>query len=128
MTNKIIFNLENLKGGTLNKYINAERRNKFIASKLKKELTEYAQTETSKARNKGVKFNYPCKLVFKWHLPNKRIDLDNWAFIKKFILDGMQKSANFMENDNLNYIQGFEDVLIETASKSPHVEVECIEL
>lgn len=88
----ISFDLDVLKAGTLNKYINLERTNKYLASKLKKQLTYYCRSVVLKAIEDGVEFEWPCKLEFTWYLPDKRIDPDNWEFTQKFIFDGMQKA------------------------------------
>jgi len=95
----------------LNEYINAERRNRFMAAKIKKDETFAASVAISNAMRKGVEFKWPCKIKFTWHLKNKRKDPDNVSFSKKFILDGMQK-AGFVPNDNLKYITGFIDEFV----------------
>lgn len=61
------------------------------------------------ARAAGLK---PCKgRVFyrvTWYEQNRRRDLDNVAFGKKFIQDGLVK-AGILENDSAAYIAGFSD-------------------
>lgn len=123
----IEYDLNILKDGTLNKYINAERRNRFIASKLKKQLTYYCFIETQKAINQGLKVDWPCLVQFNWSVPNKRTDPDNWAFLKKFIFDGMQKAKKadgtpFLDNDNMANIIGFHDSF-EVDKNRPRVRV-----
>lgn len=93
---------------TLNEYVNAERRNRYIGAKIKHQQTDICRQFVQSAMAKGVRFNWPCTLHFTWHLKNKRKDPDNVAFAKKFILDGMQQ-AGFAENDNAKYITGFVD-------------------
>ena len=104
-TNKIIIDK---KLTTLNEYINAERRNRYIAAKIKHKETKDCAKLIKKQMAHGVAFDWPCKLHFIWHLKNKRKDPDGVAFAKKFILDGMQE-AGFVENDNPKYIIGFVD-------------------
>lgn len=61
------------------------------------------------ARSAGLE---PCKgRVFyrvTWYEANRRRDLDNVAFGKKFIQDGLVK-AGILENDSAAYIAGFSD-------------------
>ena len=101
---------------TLNEYIKAERGNKFAAANIKKKETEVARVHFLSKICKT-----PCKLKFIWHVKNKRKDLDNITFAKKFILDGMVK-ANAIENDNLNHIVGFIDEVI--FDGNDYVEIE----
>lgn len=106
----ISFDLNVLKAGTLNKYIDVERSNRQAAARLKKRLTYYCRSVILKAMQDGVEFNWPCRLEFMWYLPDKRIDPDNWEFTQKFIFDGMQKAEIngyvFLRNDSVQYIQG----------------------
>jgi Holliday junction resolvase RusA-like endonuclease len=88
---------------TLNKYVNAERTNKFMAAKIKREETEIARLHFI-----GKKFKTPCKIKFTWLVCDKRSDLDNIAYAKKYILDGMYKSGA-IPNDGMKHIQGFTD-------------------
>ncbi|WP_349641677.1 hypothetical protein [Eupransor demetentiae] len=92
----------------MNKYINLERRNRYAASSAKKKMTNYVAYEVIAAMKRGVQFDWPCDLVFDWHLKDKRIDPDNWAFCQKYIFDGMQKAELngrvFLENDNMAHI------------------------
>ncbi|HAA8015633.1 TPA_asm: hypothetical protein GHE28_15395 [Listeria monocytogenes] len=95
----------------LNTYINKERGHRQAAAKVKKQMTYICSSYVKLAMQHGVKFPVPCRLKFTWIIPNKRKDPDNIAFAKKFIFDGMMK-AGFIENDNLNYIEGFSDYFI----------------
>lgn len=108
------FDLNVLKDGTLNKYINAERRNRFIASKIKKRLTHYCFAQTQRAVDNGLSVEWPVTLKICYHVPNRRTDTDNWAFTKKFMLDGMQKAklpdgSLFLPDDGMKYIVGYEE-------------------
>jgi len=103
---------------TLNKFINAERSNRYIGAKIKKRETNIAYL----ALRGSPKLNTPCKLRFTWHCADKRSDLDNIAFSKKYILDAMIQ-ANIIENDNMKNIIGFEDVLVFSDKWSVEIEV-----
>ena len=74
----------------------------------------------------NIAFEWPCKLKLDQYLPDGRIDPDNWAFLKKFIFDGMQtakvRGNIFLQNDNIKHIKGFdEDFYIDTSN--PRLEI-----
>jgi len=106
---------------TLNEYINVERGNKYAAADIKSKETNVAKMSCIGKQW----YQYPCKITFTWHLKDKRKDLDNVAFAKKFILDGLVK-AGVLENDNLTKIQAFEDKVV--FDKKEYVEVEISEV
>jgi hypothetical protein len=105
---------------SLNDYINAERTNKYMGAKIKKSETQVAENAF-----RGLQpILDPCKVRFTWVVTDKRRDLDNIAFAKKYILDGAV-SAGVLKGDNMKYIVGFEDVL--AFGDSEKVEVEFLE-
>lgn len=89
---------------SLNDYIKACRSNKFMGAKMKKEI----EKELSMYINKLPKFDKPIKINFTWIEENKKRDLDNICFAKKFILDAMQKCGK-LENDNRKWVTAFTD-------------------
>lgn len=96
----------------LNEFINAERRNRYIAAKIKKDETGYCQDVAEKSDLKLQKNDFPCALIITWYVKNKRKDADNIAFAKKFILDGLVE-AGVLPNDNRKYVKGFIDIVKE---------------
>lgn len=86
---------------TLNEHDSANRTNRFIGAKLKKDMTEMAQMQL----NGKQKITKPCFLSFYWYISN-RSDPDNIRFAAKYILDGMVKSG-VLQNDNQTWILGF---------------------
>lgn len=54
------------------------------------------------------KIRRPVTIHFHWVEPNRKRDLDNVAFAKKFILDAMVKKR-VLENDNSKHVTGFTD-------------------
>lgn len=78
----------------LNTYVNAERRNRFIGAKIKKDMTELCMWLM---RGKG-KFSKITKIEFYWVHGSKRKDFDNVEFSQKWIRDGMVK-AGLIPND-----------------------------
>lgn len=92
-----------LKLPSLNEYINACRSNRFQGSKMKKEvekdISEYLNIPN---------FEKPIKIHFTWIEGNKRRDLDNVAFAKKFILDALVKNGK-LKDDNRRCVTAFTD-------------------
>src|SRR5574337_1510710 len=85
---------------TLNEYINAERTNRFIAAKIKKEATEMVAWQAKKL----PKIEAPADYTFTWYVANKRKDPDNVAFATKFILDGLM-AAGKLDNDSMKWVR-----------------------
>lgn len=96
---------------TQNEYTNATRSNKFAGSKIKKEMTGICAQHSRVAKNKGLVVETPFKATFEWFMKDKRQDLDNIAFQKKFILDGMIK-AKLIENDGYKQHRQSEDLYL----------------
>lgn len=64
-------------------------------------------------------------MKFTWVIKNRGKDLDNVAFAKKYILDGLTK-AKVLQNDNLTKIVAFEDIAVIT--KDEHKQGVYIEI
>lgn len=98
-----------------NEYSNENRKNKYAGATMKKntelEIWSYILSEL-----KGVKIKKPVFITFTWIEENRKRDLDNICFAKKFILDALQK-ASVIENDNSRHVKGFTDKF-EYADKS----------
>jgi hypothetical protein len=102
-----------------NKYISALSRNRFVGGKLKKESTAVVYYEC-----KAQKLPYiikPCDFQFKWFVKNRKMDKDNIAFAKKFVLDGLVM-AKVITNDTWFYVNSFTDEFFIDA-KNPRIEV-----
>lgn len=82
-----------------NEYINAERRNLYIANNIKQKEKNIVKLATIGKKYTG---NYPISLTIYPHFKNKRSDLDNVKI--KGAVDGLV-SAGVIKNDNLNCIQ-----------------------
>lgn len=93
-----------LKLPSLNEYINACRSNRFQGSKMKKEV----EADIGWYINRLPRFDKPIKIHFHWVEENKRRDLDNIAFGKKFILDSLVKAGK-LKDDNRKCVCGFTD-------------------
>lgn len=94
---------------SLNAYVSAERANRFRAAAIK-------ARETGRVRDAALaagtrRFRRPVRVRFVWHEPDRRRDLDNVFFAKKFVLDGLV-GAGVLEGDSQRYVVGLEDELV----------------
>lgn len=89
----------------LNEYTYTNRLNRYAGNKIKQDQTKIA--ELYFRRCKKIE-KYPIKIKFTWYLNSRNKDLDNYAFAKKFLIDGMVR-AGIIKNDNINCINGFTD-------------------
>ncbi len=110
---------------SLNEYTEACRTNRYIGAKLK-ENTEINIWADIKQQLKNTKITSPVKIHFTWIEENKKRDLDNICFAKKFILDALVKS-NVLKNDTQNYVIGFSDSFLYDKKSKVVVEIEEIE-
>ena len=97
----------NQKLPSLNEYTKACRTNKFIGAQMKQEVETQIWADI-KQQLKGVKVEGPVRINFIWVEENKKRDLDNICFAKKFVLDALVKSR-VIANDTQNYVIGFSD-------------------
>lgn len=94
-----------LKLPSLNEYINACRRNKYVGARMKKEY----ETLIGFYINRLPKFTKPIQIHFHWVEGNKKRDLDNISGLgKKFILDALVKYHK-LTDDNRKYVYAFRD-------------------
>ena len=84
---------------TLNQYIDAERRNKYVGAKIKKMDTETVAW-IAKSTLKPVDRITSIDITFR--VADKRTDKDNLIFSTKFILDGLVV-AGIIKGDGWKY-------------------------
>lgn len=94
----------NMKLPSLNDYIRVCRCNKYQANKFKADVEQNIGLFLAKM----TKWTSPIKIHFHWIEDNKKRDLDNIAFAKKFVLDALVKYGK-LENDNRHYVCAFTD-------------------
>lgn len=82
-----------------NKYIDAERSNKYWASNMKKQEKEYVKLL---CRNMKPIENYPVTIIATKYVKNRNTDVDNIRI--KGLLDGLV-DAGILKNDSLKYIK-----------------------
>ena len=76
--------------------------------------------------NSLPKFERPVKINFTWIEGNKKRDIDNVAFAKKFILDALVKAGK-LKDDNRNCVIAFKDNFEYTKEFKIVLEIEEIE-
>ena len=107
---------------SLNEYVDRERANRFAGAKMKRAETERAGLE---AVAQGVpRFPGPVAVTFTWVEANRRRDLDNVAFAKKFILDGLVR-AGVIDSDSPRHVVALEDRFACDPAR-PRIEVEVV--
>ena len=107
---------------SLNNYINECRKNKYAGANMKKNV----EKDIGWYINLLHKYEKPIKIHFHWIEENKRRDLDNVCFAKKFILDSMVKAGK-LKDDNRNYVAGFIDTFEYANTSKVILEIEEVE-
>lgn len=104
---------------TLNNYIDLERRNRFLAAKVKKQETETVALEIKDQDDSKIDYKIDVHFVVYWK--NARKDPDAAMFGIKYTLDSLQK-AGVIKNDGQKEIG---DIRLTTRvdKENPRVEV-----
>ena len=109
----------------LNSYTKANRANRYAGAKMKKDMEDLISWCIN-SQLKGIHFNGTVEISFTWVEPNRKRDLDNIAFAKKFILDALVKNG-IIESDGWKGVCGFTDSF-KVDKERPRVEVEIREV
>lgn len=107
----------------LNEHDAANRSNRFVGAKLKREMTELVANQclTQKPLKTAV------KVGFHWYFSSKH-DFDNIRFAAKYVLDGLVHSG-VLPNDNQTWVKGFlGDEFYKVAKGQEKVIVEIMEV
>lgn len=89
---------------SLNEYVNVCRTNRYQAGKYKRDIEDQIGLFIGRL----PRFEKPVRIHFHWIEGNKRRDLDNIAFAKKFILDALVKRGK-LKDDNRRCVTAFTD-------------------
>lgn len=109
----------------LNDYTRACRSNKFAGAEMKKKAERYI-THYIKMQLKDVSIKGKAKLAFRWYEPNRKRDLDNICFSKKFLLDALV-SNQVIFTDSWKGVVGFTDEFF-IDKQNPRIEVDIEEV
>ena len=93
-----------LKLPSLNEYIRECRSNRYAGAEMKR---REEQKIALFVKSLPV-FEDPVEIEFCWQEKDRRRDLDNIAFAKKFILDALVKTGR-LKDDNRRHVVGFKD-------------------
>ena len=112
---------------SMNEVINANRTNKYIGAKLKKETEETIGYFIQHAAYNGnlKPIQGACIVNITWCEHTKRRDSDNIQSSQKFILDALQKT-NIIVNDSQKYVRWVNHYLQHT--DHDYVIVELVEV
>lgn len=105
----------------LNDYTKACRGNKYVGAKMKEKADGFISA-CIQQQLAGVHFGEPVKLSFRWYEPNRKRDLDNICFAKKFILDALVKNG-ILVDDGWRWVKGFTDEFF-IDKENPRIEVD----
>lgn len=104
---------------SFNEYVYACRAKATWGASMKKK----AERDIGYFINKLPEFKNPIKIHFHWIEGNKKRDLDNICFAKKFILDSMVKAGK-LKDDNRNHVTGFIDTFEYAKATKVILEIE----
>lgn len=93
-----------LKFPSLNEYINACRNNKYTGAQMKRSCEQ----QTAIFLRKVPAIPGAVEINFHWIEKDRRRDLDNIAFAKKFILDAMV-GVGILPDDSQRYVKALSD-------------------
>lgn len=104
---------------TLNEYIEAERTNRFLASKMKKSATNAVKIMTLEQHPEKLEGLLDVQIV--WGRKDNKHDPDNIYFAVKFILDGIVK-AGVLPGDGRKNIRNIFHYIDQTIENSCMVQ------
>lgn len=105
----------------LNDYTLACRGYRLNGAKMKKKAEKVISLYIIQ-QLKDVAFKNPVRLSFRWYEPNRKRDLDNVCFAKKFILDALV-SNGIIVADGWKGVVGFTDQFF-IDKENPRIEVD----
>ena len=108
----------------LNEYTKACRGNRYSGAKMKKDNEAIIKSYIFLQGIMSLKGR--VKLAFRWYEPNRKRDLDNICFAKKFILDALVASG-IIEADSWRCVVGFTDEFF-MDKENPRIEVDIYEV
>lgn len=104
----------------LNEYTAACRGNKFVGAKMKNEAQRQCEWAMTKAKRQKAHFDR-VNISIIWYEPNRRRDMDNISFGRKFIFDALQ-TMGILDNDGWKQIKGINESF-KVDKTTPRIEV-----
>ena len=119
LSNTASFTIQGRLSG-LNEYTKACRSNCYAGDSMKKK-NERIIKDSIFEQLRGVKFDNKVSISYTWYEKDKRRDLDNIAFAKKFIQDALVEMG-VLKGDGWKYIIGLKDEF-RVDKNNPRIEV-----
>ena len=107
----------------VNEYTKYNRTNKYAGAEAKKKEQQYI-INCIKQQLGNIKIDKPVIGHFTWIEENKRRDLDNICFAKKFILDALVQ-AGVLRDDNRKIVTNFTDSFEYSNSSKVTLPIDC---
>lgn len=108
-----------------NAFIAGLNRSRWIGAGIKRDETSRVAMEIRHNRDIQPVQNYPVRIIYHWYSKDRRKDIDNVAFAKKFINDALVDTG-ILKNDGRKCISGFEDFFY-IDKEHPRVMVEILQ-
>lgn len=102
-----------------NDYIKLCRGNRYGGNKMVSDTEKYIALFIKKIPH----IDRPVILHFKWYEKNRKRDVDNVAFAKKFIIDTLVKTKK-LTDDSSKYVIGFTDRFFYNGTAHVDVDIE----
>ena len=110
----------------LNDYTKACRCNRYVGARMKEENERKVLCAVMQSPSRNTKLTGKVVINYRWYESNKRRDLDNIAFAKKFIQDALVEYG-VLQGDGWRHIVGFNDMFY-VDKDNPRIEVEISEV
>ena len=111
---------------SLNQYIDASRRNRFVGAKMKKDAEQYIGVFVQE-QLKGVAIICPVSIHFAFYEPNRKRDPDNvLSYFTKVALDCLV-ARGVIPNDSQQWIKGL-SYEFHVDRSSPRIEIQITEV
>lgn len=112
---------------TMNEVISANRQNKYVGAKLKKDAEYMICCDIMRALGLGeLKIaENPVAVLIDYYQSNRRTDVDNIQSSTKFILDAMKK-CRVIKDDSQRYVRQIYHRIFDSTSKNDYVVVQLI--
>lgn len=113
---------------SLNEVTAANRANKYLGAKHKKQIEELIGWYIGNAvKAKDLEpIDKPCVIYLDWYERTKRRDVDNIQSSQKFILDALQKQG-ILKNDSRRYVKQIYHHVYDADEDSVVVRIEVAE-
>lgn len=109
---------------SMNEVIAANRTNKYMGAKFKKEIQELIGWDIKQALTIGTlkPVDKPCEIYIEWHESTRKRDADNIQSSQKFVLDAMVNNG-ILQNDSRRYVRQIHHRIVDDKDDFVVVEI-----